>query len=319
MKKILVIANLEERLIKKIKRSITGNWEAVAVSDIDRSLIVKNLPGTEIILTLPWFFQDYILENANDLKWIQTMTAGADGFPLKKIEQKGIMLATVHGNLHAIPMSEHVLGMMLIIARKFNLFFEQKIKHDWEEIEGEELYGKVVGILGLGNVGREIARKCKAFGMVVLGMDINTVKESFIDHFYNPSQLNEVLRNCDFLVITLPLTRNTIGLIGEKELKLMKNNSVLINVARGKIVIEKYLIKALQEKWIAAVGLDVFEKEPLEKNSPFYEMKNVVFSSHSATLSPPHYERAVDYFIENLNFFMANKKLKGLVDFNLGF
>lgn len=319
MKKILIISDLKDSLIEKIKNLMSEGWDLVALPDNDNKAIRDNLLGAEIILTLPWFFQDFILEEANDLKWIQTMTAGADGFPLKKLENKGIILTTVHGNLHAIPISEHVLGMMLIISRKFNLFFEQKRKHEWKEIEGEELNGKAVGILGLGNVGIEIARKCKEFGMVVLGMDMIEAKEPFIDKFYTPSQLNEILSNSDFIVITLPLTKETSGMIGEKELRLMRKSAVLINVARGKIVVEKDLIKALQEKWIAGAGLDVFEVEPLEKNSPFYEMENVVFSSHSATLSPPHYERAVDYFIENFNFYTAGKKLKGLVDYKLGF
>jgi len=139
------------------------------------------------------------------------------------------------------------------------------------------------------------------------------------DRIYPPERLREMLAECDFVVISLPLTSETRGLIGEEELQAMKPTAYLVNVSRGGIVNEPALIKALQEGWIAGAGLDVFEMEPLPPDSPLYDLDNVILSPHVAGFSPHYDERASDLFAENLRRYLAGEELLNLVDKKAGY
>jgi phosphoglycerate dehydrogenase-like enzyme len=212
--------------------------------------------------------------------------------------------------------------MILALTRNLIDSHEQKRTRSWKQLAMEEfaeLHGKRIGILGVGNIGKEIAKKCKAMGMETLGMDIVQELVPFVDRLYPPAELQKLLSGSDFVVNVLPLTPETRGLIGEKELRAMKKEGILINVSRGGIVVEKDLIKALEQRWIAGACLDVFEEEPLSKESKLYELENVVFSPHVSSRSPYHLERVVTFALENLRLYIAGKSLKGLVDYKLGY
>ena len=140
-----------------------------------------------------------------------------------------------------------------------------------------------------------------------------------LDRIYPPERLGDMLAECDFVVISLPLTPETERLIGEGELRAMKPSAYLVNVSRGEIVDELALIKALQEGWIAGAGLDVFEKEPLSPDSPLYDLDNVILSPHVAGFSPHYDERASDLFAENLRRYLAGEELLNLVDKEAGY
>ena len=209
-------------------------------------------------------------------------------------------------------MGEVVLEMMLMFVKDAPSCLLMKQAREWRRFRPKLLKGQTVGILGLGVIGREIARLCKAFGMKVIGLRRSGGAETpfpDVDRVYPRERLPELLAESDFVVLALPLTKETKGLIGEKELRGMKPSAYLINVARGAIVDEEALLRALEEKWIAGAGLDVFIQEPLPPESKFYELPNVIFSPHISGDMPDYELRATEVFCENLRRYLAGRAL----------
>jgi D-2-hydroxyacid dehydrogenase (NADP+) len=256
----------------------------------------------------------------NRLKWIQVMTAGVDRLP-EEVLKSGIRVANASG-LHGAAMGEVVLEIMLMFVKDAAACMRMKQEREWRRYRPGILQGQTVGILGLGAVGKEIARLCKAFGLKVIGIRRSGGAASLfrdVDRVYPREQLPELLAESDFVVLALPLTKETEGMIGEKELRGMKPTACLINVARGAIVDEGALIRALEEKWIAGAGLDVFTREPLPPESPFYAMPNVIFSPHISGDIPDYESRAVEVFCENLRRYLAGEPFLHEVDREKGY
>jgi len=248
-------------------------------------------------------------------KWIQTMSAGIDLLP-EEIRRSRIRIVNTSG-LHGTPMGEMVLEIMLMFAKDAPACFRMKQAREWKRFRPKLLKGQTVGILGLGVVGREIARLCKAFGMKVIGIRRSGQPEHpfpEVDRVYPREQLLEVLAESDYIVLALPHTKETRSLIGEQELRGMKPSAFLINLARGAIVDEGALVRALEEKWIAGAGLDVFLKEPLPPESKFYELPNVIFSPHISGDMPDYESRATGVFCENLRRYLSGEPFLHEVD-----
>jgi phosphoglycerate dehydrogenase-like enzyme len=221
-----------------------------------REALTELLQEAEIVYGWIHQFPKDLLERASRLKWIQVMSAGVDLLP-ERILKSPIRIATASG-LHGTPMGEVVLEMMLMMVKDASSCFSMKQARQWRRFKPKLLRGQTVGILGLGVIGREIARLCKAFGMTVVGIrrsDGESQTLPQVDRVYGRQRLPELLAESDFVVLALPLTNETRGWIGEKELRHMKPSAYLINVARGAIVDEAALIRALEEKWIAGAGL----------------------------------------------------------------
>ena len=296
--------------IPEMKLLITTEEEEVAKVYDDIEIVAGWYPGERIL-------------RAPNLRWYQQWGAGANwlmGF--HGADKLSIIVTNVSG-LHAVSMGEHILGMLLIFARKFNHSFKNQSNLKWmppKENEILELSGKTLLLVGLGSIGAHAARLASAMGMKVVGIRRNpSVKSECVDAVYSPNHLLEILPNVDFVVLTIPLTHATKGLVGEKELRAMKSSACIFNVGRGGTIQEDALRRALQEKWIAGAGLDVFEEEPLPKDSPFWKMDNVVITAHYAGLTPNYDSQAFDIFIENLKRYISGKQLKNIVDKNLGY
>jgi phosphoglycerate dehydrogenase-like enzyme len=209
------------------------------------------------------------------------------------------------------------MEMMLMFDKDAPACFQMKEKKEFKRYIPKVLRGQTVGILGLGVIGKEIARLCNAFGMRVLGIHRSfqaDEKIANVDAIYTLEQLPQLLAESDFLVIAMPLTQETKGMIGEKELRSMKATSCLINVARGAIVDEGVLIRALEEKWIAGAGLDVFITEPLPPDSRFYALPNVIYSPHISGEMPDYDLRATEVFCENLKRYIQGEPFLHEVD-----
>ena len=260
-------------------------------------------------------FPKNLLSRSPRLKWIQTMSAGVDRLP-EDIMKSPVRIANASG-LHGTPMAEVVLQMMLMFAKDAPSCFQMKGKKEWKRYTPMLLRGQTAGVLGLGAVGKEIARLCQACGMAVLGIRRSSREGeaySNVDRVYSREQLSQFLAASDFVIIAMPLTRETKGMIGEKELRSMKPTAYLINVARGAIVDEAALIRALEEKWIAGAGLDVFVDEPLPPESRFYELPNVIFSPHISGEMPDYERRATEVFCENLQRYLQGEPFRHEVD-----
>ena len=188
----------------------------------------------------------------------------------------------------------------------------------WESFVPTELKGKTVGIVGLGKIGSDVARLARAFRTKVLVMEkLATTREkdvAGVDELFPPNEFLQMLPECDFVILTLPLTPETKGLIGETELRVMKSTAYIINVARGPIIKQDALIQALKEGWIAGAALDVFEAEPLPPESELWELPNVIISPHTAPYIERHTALLTELFCENLRRFLNGEELINVVD-----
>jgi len=279
-----------------------------------------------------------LLNKAPRLRWVQLHSAGADHLLGHPIMNSDVLITTTSG-IHAPPIAEYAFASMLAWSRRVPkmLYYQNRREWPqgrWELFVGQELRGATLGIVGYGSIGREVGRLGKCFGMRVVATkrSVGQVADTgyrvpgtgdpegqILNRIYPPEQLREMLAECDYVVISLPLTPDTRGLIGEEELRAMKPNAYLVNISRGGIVDEAALIKALQEGWIAGSGLDVFEEEPLPPDSPLYDLDNVILSPHVAGFSPHYDERASDLFAENLRRYLAGVELLNLVDKEVGY
>jgi phosphoglycerate dehydrogenase-like enzyme len=257
-----------------------------------------------------------LLELAPDLGWLQLTSAGAE--PVLGTEPVERIRVTTSSGMHATPVAEYTLGMMIMLAKRWPLISRAQVEHRWvESIIPSELYGKTVGIIGLGHIGREVGRLTKAFGMRAIGLRRSATArttELTIDEVLPPSDLAYLLQRSHYVVLTLPLTADTRHLLGEKELRTMKKGAYIVNVARGAIIDEAALIRALQEGWIGGAALDVFESEPLPADSPLWDMDNVIVSPHNAGNTDIYAAITVDLFCENLRRYLKGELLENVID-----
>ncbi len=262
-----------------------------------------------------------ILARAPNLKWLQTMSAGVDRFAGTEIWNSPITITGVSG-IHAVPIGEYVLGVMLMFAKKSALCFRMQQKHEWKRYEPSGLRFRTVGIVGLGSIGREIARLCKAFGMRVVATRRSakrSAKARYVDVLLPANELRQLLSESDFVVIATPLTHETRGLIGEKEFEAMKPTAYIINIARGGIIDGDAIVHALKEKWIAGAGLDVTSPEPLPPESPLWDMENVILSPHVSGAMEDYIGSATDLFCDNLGRYLEGKRLRNIIDKTRGY
>jgi D-2-hydroxyacid dehydrogenase (NADP+) len=319
--KILVAFDLPVPLMNKIE----GLFPKLEVKkSCNETELLQLIDDANILLT--GFFSREIFLKAKKLKWIQATGAGVDKFLFPEVVKSPIVITNA-GDIFATPISEHIILLMLSFCRRMPLFTINQSKKKWERYGGftngicEELSGKTLGIVGLGKIGSETAKKAKHLGMKILASkkNFNSQKIDYVDKLIPIENLQILLEESDFVIITAPLTKETQGLIGKVQLQYMKKTSYLINVSRGKIINEKELIAALEEHEISGAGLDTFEEEPLPSNSKLWKMKNVIITPHIAGQSNNYLERLTNSFIQNLELFMNNQPLNNTVNKKAGY
>jgi D-2-hydroxyacid dehydrogenase (NADP+) len=262
-----------------------------------------------------------ILQRAPRLKWIQMMSAGVDRLRDTDIWRSKVMITGVSG-IHATPIGEFILQFMLMFAKGAPHCFQMKQKHEWRRFPPTTLRGRTLGIVGLGHIGREAARLSKAFGMKVIATRRSTQKAGvarYVDRLLPAGQLPLLLKESDYVVIATPHTPETHHLIGEKELAMMKSTAYIINIARGGVIDEAALVKALEVKQIAGAGLDVTEKEPLPAESRLWDFPDVILSPHVSGGMEDYMRRATELFCENLKRYVAGKRLRNVIDKKRGY
>jgi phosphoglycerate dehydrogenase-like enzyme len=259
----------------------------------------------DILLTIR--ISDHLIKKASKLKWIQALTTGVDFIINLPSLKKEVLITSTRG-IHGPQMSEMAFLLMLALNRNFPQFIRNQDRRVWERWPGKLLYQKKVGILGIGVIGEEIARKCKAFGMTVFGLDIIKRKVDAVDHFYGPEELLQVIQEVDYFIIVAPNTPQTQKLIGAKVFSSMKPTAFLISIGRGEIVDEDALIHALKTGQIAGAALDTFWTEPLPKDHPLWEMKNVIITPHVGGQSDIYVEQVLPIFEENLRRFLQGER-----------
>ena len=274
-------------------------------------------------------------EQAPRLRWIQLASAGFDWMLKNPIGQIPDIDITSSSGMHATPIAEYCLGMMLALNLKLPLMLDLKRKSEWPKNRPSAfgpapLRGKTVGIIGYGSIGRELARLCDSLGMVVLAAKRDVMKpearEGWIEpgtgdplgeipmRLYPGQAVATMAKDCDFLVMTAPLTGDTRHMIDLSVLNAMKSTAFFINIARGDVVDEVALIHTLQHDEIAGAALDVFTEEPLPSTSPLWSMSNVIISPHISGDLPDYFERAGRVFAENLRRYVEKRPLINALD-----
>ena len=244
-------------------------------------------------------FLYHSIEKFSSLKYIQLTSAGFDRVSMDYVQSNGIKIYNARG-VYSIPMAEFAISGVLQLYKQSKFFYKKQENRVWEKGRNLlELYGKTVCIVGCGNVGTECAKRFKAFGCKVIGVDLYPRQDDAYEKIYSLNDLDNCLENADIVVLTLPLTKETKYMMNANRFKVMKNGSVLVNIARGQVVDEQALLKALDEKLLGAV-LDVFEQEPLSIESPLWQKENVIITPHNSFVGDGNNERLFNVILENL-------------------
>jgi phosphoglycerate dehydrogenase-like enzyme len=255
------------------------------------------------------------------LRWIQATSAGVGQFAARVGLTGSDIVVTTASGVHARPIAEFVLmSMLLFVKDAFDLLEDQRA-HRWQRYATGELAGKLVTIVGVGRIGREIARAVRVFDARVRGtvrsVDGRRAEDLCLDTLLPGDRLDDLLPDTDFLVLCCPHTPDTQGLINVERLAALKRGAVLINVARGAIVDEPALIDALRTGHLRGAALDVFAREPLPAESPLWEMPNVLICPHSASTATTENGKIVGLFCENLRRYLAGEPLRNVLNKDL--
>jgi phosphoglycerate dehydrogenase-like enzyme len=268
-----------------------------------------------------------------NLRWVQVHTSGIDRFQGHALLDTDIAITTMSGS-SAPQMAEFALMSILALGHRLPQIMSSTAEEQWADgrysrYEPHELRNSTVGILGYGSIGREVARMCRALGATILATkrdlkrlsddgysleDLGDPEADLPDRLYPPEATRSMVSLCDFVVITLPLTAKTQGVVNAEILKAMKPGAYLIDISRGNILDHGALIEVLNSGHIAGAALDVYPVEPLPASSPLWEMNNVILSPHLAGSTPHYFTRAMDLFTLNLGHYLADRPLLNRYD-----
>lgn len=332
--KVVVTIDISEKLLNRLRQLSPRLLVKQRICHSEEGAARALDPDTEILYTR--YFPNY-LEDGSKLKWIQYQAAGMEPYLESPIFQSDLTITNTSG-AHAGPAAEFVVGMMVALARGFSQLLRDQVNRVWDPSHGpeNELRGKIIGIVGYGSIGRQIARLADAMGMRILAVKRHPAQrrhqgfswpalgdpEGLLpERFFAPSDLRKMLGEVDVLVITTPLIPETKNLIDEPELEKLKPTSYLINVARGGLVNMSALAKALREHWVAGAAVDVFEPEPLSPESDLWEVPNLFITPHvlAGRDNVLYDQRCNEIFAENLRRYLAREPLLNLVRRDLGY
>ncbi len=290
---------------------IHGDADESAFDDAD-ILLLGSVPSRVL---------DHVVSRAPKLRWIHSASAGVDRISTAAVRERGLVVTNARG-VFSRPIAEYVVMMSLAIARRLPQLLELQRERTWQPLRGRELAELTIGIVGYGSIGEEVARLLAPFGCRILATrrhpergsgDASNVELLGLD------DLHEVLRTSDIVVIAAPLTDDTAGMIGAEQLAEMREDGWLINIARGRLIDELALRRALESGWIGGAVLDVFAEEPLPAESPLYETPNLIITPHTSWASDRVIERSVELFIDNLRRDRAGEPLRNVVDLEAGY
>ena len=294
-----------------------------------------SLDDVEVMLRgrLPAETFDRILARAPALRWVHSATAGVERVLTPASRERGLVITNARG-VFSRPIAEYVMLMILAAARRLPQLLELQAERTWQPLEARELRDVTVGIVGLGSMGRAVGALATAFGCRVVATrrrpeagseaadgagDEPFLGSLMLDRVLPPERLPELLAESDFVVLAAPLTPDTMGLIGETAIEQMKPGAWVINVARGELVDERALARAVRNGRIGGAVLDTFREEPLPPTSPLYDLPNVILTPHTSWSSTRVLDRSVDLFCDNLRRFAAGEALVNVVDPDAGY
>jgi phosphoglycerate dehydrogenase-like enzyme len=253
------------------------------------------------------------------VRWVHCRAAGLDDLLSPGLISSPVPLTNGSG-VFSPPLGEFVLGAILYFAKDFRRLIRNQAAGVWEPFDVAEISGQTAGIVGYGDIGRAVAARLRPMGMRVLALRRTPGgSDPLIDRLYGPDRLREMIAQCDYVVVTAPLTAQTRGMIGAPEFAAMKRGAVIINVGRGAVIDETAMIAALGERRILGAALDVFASEPLPPGNALYRLENVLLSPHSTDHTHDWLERAMQFFLTQFTRFAKGEPLLNVVDKQRGY
>jgi phosphoglycerate dehydrogenase-like enzyme len=295
------------------------------------------IANTEILFTGRYFPEP---EQAPMLRWIQLFTAGMNHTFKHRIVQAEDIMVTSTSGIHATSMSNYALMMMLSFNFKMRMAYDLQSKAEWlpqamQTFASVDMSEQTVGIVGYGSIGRELARLCSTMGMTVLASKRDVKKTADVDGYIEPrtgdptgeipdriypaEAIMSMAKDCDYLVVIVPMTPETKHMINDDVFDAMKDTAILINIARGSVVDEPALITALSSGKIGGAALDVFEQEPLPSTSPLWNLDNVIITPHISGFTKSYHQKAAKVFKENLKLYLDNRPLLNQLNRSKGY
>ena len=311
-------------LSDELKQLLPANCELVVPSSSkgipffsDEDEILQLASDVDMIIAIR--VSRKLIESATKLKMIQTIGVGVDRIDIDAAAERGVIVCNAVG-LNAIPVAEHAVALMLALAKNIKLYDKDIRRGGWPRTPAALLHRKTLGIVGLGSIGMEVAKRAKAFGMKIIAIKRHPSEELKaklgIDFLGGQDDLPHILKESDFVVLSIVLTPETIKMIGERELRMMKKSAYLVNISRGTVINEDALARVLKEGIIAGAGLDVFEVEPISPDNPLLKLENVVLTPHVAhsTDTEDLRKESTKFIARNIKKMITGQKPENIVD-----
>jgi phosphoglycerate dehydrogenase-like enzyme len=281
------------------------------------------LSEAEVLLRggIPASVLDHLLARAPKVRWIHSVSAGIDRVATPTVRARGLTVTNARG-VFSRPIAEYVVMMMLAIERQLPQLLELQRERTWQPLRGRELSELTLGIVGFGSIGAEVARLLAPFGTRILATRRRPERgagDAANVELHGFDELELVLKASDVVLIALPLTEETAGMIGVAQLQQMREHAWLLNIARGRLIDDLALRRALEAGWIGGAVLDVFAEEPLPPDSPLYGTPNLIITPHTSWSSSRVADRSIELFVDNLRRFVADEPLANVVDLEAGY
>ena len=276
----------------------------------------EELESIDVLVTYN-SFEKLDISKMKNLKYIQLGSTGFDQVPKDKIINRDILLCNNKGG-YSIPIAEWIVSTILQIYKNTKAFYVKQLKKQWIcDYSVSEIYGRRIGFLGTGTLALESAKRLKAFGVEIWGCNTDGRSIKYFDKCFSTDDMDEIFKNCDVVVSTIPSTKQTYNIVNKDKFELMKEGASLINVGRGKILDEEDLLKYASK--FRAVALDVFQEEPLSENSKLWELDNIIITPHNSWVSEQNLIRSFNLFYNNLKKYISDKEPENIVKIEKGY
>ena len=305
MPNLLILLTLGPEINDQYRDRLKAKFPQLKADVVDHhSKVGPFIAAADMLLTFAPRLSDDVLRAATNLKWVQALGTGVDNLIDAPSLRRDVIVTNVHG-IHGPPVSEAAIASMLALARDVPAAVRAQDARQWLRWPAKLLHNKTVGIFGVGAIAAELAPKCKAFGMRVVGISSTPRDVAGFDRMFARDDLAAAVRELDFFVLLTPLIAETRGIVDAKVLAAMKPTAYLVNLARGGVVVEQALVEALQQGRIAGAALDVFDQEPLPEGHPFWSMHNVIITTHQGGFCDVYIDHALPTVETNMRHFLA--------------
>jgi phosphoglycerate dehydrogenase-like enzyme len=301
----------------KMKRIEDLGYE-VLIRDENKVVYEKDFKDVEVLVCYnPFSTLDISL--MEKLKWIQLSSIGIDQIPKDIVLARRIIVTNNKGG-YSIPMGEWIVLKILEMIKNSREFYDKQKQKIWKvDTSILELFNKTVGFIGTGTIAQEAAKRLKGFEVKLIGVNTNGRKLEYFDECYSLNEIKDVVKKCDFVVVSVPLTKETFHLIDKELIENMKDGVYIVNIARGSVIDTDALIEAVKKGKVKKAALDVFEEEPLPVQSPLWDKENIIITPHNSWVSEMRNERRYNIIYENMKRYVEGRELLNIVDIVKGY